>query len=101
MIPTFDRHITVIIFNMLTKFLDMLYANSCAKVIGMSSDGERTMTGRLGSLVTFIVACTENNVLRIWCLLHQINIVVKSAAENINVDMWVKFAYMFLILLCA
>jgi hypothetical protein len=60
----------VIIFNMLTKFLDALYANWRAKLIGMSSDGERMMIGRLGGLVTLIVVCIENNVLRIWCPLH-------------------------------
>jgi hypothetical protein len=97
----FDRHTTVIIFNMLTKFLDALYVNWRAKLISMSSNGERTMTGHLGGLVTLIVACAENNVLCIWCSSHQIDIVFKSAIEDINVDMWVKFAYMFLVLLRA
>jgi hypothetical protein len=67
----------------------------------MSSDDERTMIGRLGVLVTLIVACADNNVLRIWCSSHQIDIVVKSTAEDINTGMWVKFAYMFSVLLRA
>jgi hypothetical protein len=49
-IPMFDRHTAVIIFNMLTKFLDMLYANWRTKLIDMSSDIKRTMINRLGGL---------------------------------------------------
>jgi hypothetical protein len=100
-IPMFDQHIAVIIFNMLTKFLDTLYANWRAKLIGMSLNSETTMISHLGGLVTLIVACAENNVLCIWCPLHQIDIVVKSATEDINVIMWVKFTYMFSVLLRA
>jgi hypothetical protein len=66
----------------------------------MSSDDERTMTSRLGGLVTLIVVCAENNVLCIWCPPHQIDIIVKSIAEDINDDMWLKFTYMFSVLMC-
>ncbi len=52
------------------------------KLISMSSDGERTMIGHLRGLVTLIVACAENNMLRIWCPPHQIDIVVKSTTET-------------------
>ncbi|RQM20482.1 hypothetical protein B5M09_013883, partial [Aphanomyces astaci] len=64
-IPMFDRHTAEIIFNMLVKFLDALYPPWRTKLIGMSSDGESTMTGRHRGLVTRIVATAENPVLRI------------------------------------
>jgi hypothetical protein len=55
-IPMFERHTAMNMFNMLVKFRDALYHPWRAKLIGTSSDGENTMTGRHGELVTRIVA---------------------------------------------
>jgi hypothetical protein len=59
----------------------------------MSSDGENTMTGRYAGLVTRMVACAENPVLRIWCPPHQIDLVVKSSSNGIAGGTWVAFAW--------
>jgi hypothetical protein len=64
-ISMFDCHMAGNIFNMLVKFLDTLYGKWRAKLIGMSSDGENTMTGHYTGLVTRMIACAENPVLRI------------------------------------
>ncbi|CAK9214612.1 unnamed protein product [Sphagnum troendelagicum] len=50
----------------------------------MSSDNENTMIGRHTGLVTRMIACAKNPVLRIWCALHQIDLVVKSAADQVG-----------------
>jgi hypothetical protein len=100
-IPIFDRHTTGNIFNMLVKFLDTLYGKWRAKLIGMSSDGENTMTGRHTGLVTRMIACAENPVLRIWCALHQIDLVVKSAVEELAGGEFHKFTWSFSIFLRA
>jgi len=94
-IPMFDRHTAEIIYNMLVKFLDALYPPWRAKLIGMSSDGENTMTGRHRGLVTRMVAAAENPVLRIWCAPHQIDLVVKQAAESVADGAWIKFTWSF------
>ncbi len=91
-IPMFDRHMAGNIFNMLVKFLNTMYGKWHAKLIGMSSDGENTMTGRHTGLVTRMIACTENPVLRIWCALHQIDLVIKSVAEELAGGEWIMFA---------
>jgi hypothetical protein len=91
-IPMFDRHTAGNIFNMLVKFLDALYGKWRGKLIGMSSDGENTMTGRHTGLITHMIACAENPVLRIWCALHQIDLVVKSVAEELPGSKWIMFA---------
>jgi len=69
-IPMFDRHTAGNIFNMLVKFFNTLYSKWRAKLIGMSSDNENTMTCHHTSLVTHMIACAKNPVLRIWCALH-------------------------------
>jgi hypothetical protein len=100
-IPMFDSHTAENIFNMLVKFLDALYEPWRAKLIGMSSDGENTMTGRHRGLVTRMVATAENPVLRIWCAPHQIDLVVKLAAECVTDGTWINFAWSFSVFLRA
>jgi hypothetical protein len=59
------------------------------------------MTGRHAGVVTRLVACADNNVLRIWCTPHQINIIVKAAIEAIDNGVWVKQVYTFSVFLRA
>ncbi|CAM6071463.1 unnamed protein product [Sphagnum tenellum] len=97
----FDCHTAVNIFNMLVKFFDPLYDKWRAKLIGMSSNGKNTMTGRHTGVVTCMITCVENPVLRIWCALHQIDLVVKSAIEELAGSKWIMFAWSFSIFLRA
>jgi hypothetical protein len=53
------------------------------------------MIGRHVSLVTRIAQRAEFNVLRVWCALHQIDIIVKSSAEGIDGGAYVKDVYSF------
>jgi hypothetical protein len=96
----FERHSALNILNMITKFMDVFYIKWHAKLIDMWSDGKNTMTGRHVGVVTRIVTCVENEVLRIWCTSHQIDIIVKAATKGINNDIWVKFAYKYFVYLC-
>jgi hypothetical protein len=100
-IPMFDCHTADNIFNMLVKFCDALYGKWRAKLIGMSSDDENMMIGCHIDLVTRMIACAENLVLHIWCALHQIDLVVKSATEELADDEWIIFAWSFSIFLRA
>ncbi len=83
-LPMFERHSAMNIFNLITKFMDAFYSKWRSKLIGVSTDGENTMTGHHASGVTRLAACAANNVLRIWCTPHQINIVIKAAVEAID-----------------
>ncbi len=100
-IPMFDRHTADNIFNMLVKFLDALYGKWRTKLINMSFDSENTMTGRHTDLVTRMITCTENLVLRISCALHQIDLVIKSTTEELAGGEWIMFAWSFSIFLRA
>ncbi len=99
--PMFKHHSVVNIFNLIAKFMDALYIKWCAKLIGVSTDGKNTMTGRHVGVVTRLVDCADNDVLRIWCTPHQIDIVVKAATEDIDNSVWVKQAYTFSVYLRA
>ncbi len=80
----FERHSAINIFNLIAKFMDTLYIKWCAKLIDMWTDGENIMTGRHVGVVTRLVDFADNNVLRIWCTPHQIDIMVKAATEGID-----------------
>ncbi|CAK9873717.1 unnamed protein product [Sphagnum jensenii] len=100
-LPMFERHSDMNIFNLITKFMDALYSKWRSKMIGVLTDGENTMIGRHVGVVTRLVACADNNVLRIWCTSHQINTVVKAAVEAIDNGVWVKQVYTFSVFLRA
>jgi hypothetical protein len=88
--PMSKRHSTINIFNLIAKFMDALYIKWRAKLIGVSTDSENTMTGRHVGVITRLVDCADNDMLCIWCAPHQIDIVVKAAAKGINNSIWVK-----------
>jgi hypothetical protein len=58
------------IFNMIAKFMDVLYIKWRTKLIRMSLDGKNTMIGHHAGVIIRIVACVENEVLHIWCAPH-------------------------------
>ncbi len=97
----FQRHFVLNIFNLIAKFMDALYIKWHAKLISVSTDGENTMMGRHVGVVTRLVDCTDNDVLHIWCAPHQIDIMVKAAAEGIDNGVWVKQTYTFSVYLRA
>jgi hypothetical protein len=100
-LPMFERHSAMNIFNLITKFMDAMYSKWRSKLIGVSMDGKNTMTGRHAGVVTRLIACADNNVLRIWCAPHQIDIVVKAVVEAIDNGVWVKQVYTFSVFLRA
>ncbi|KAE9339884.1 hypothetical protein PF008_g11365 [Phytophthora fragariae] len=77
-IPMFDRHTAVVQVRLIVRVLDILSANWRDKLIGISSDGENTMTGRHGGVVTLLEKETTHSVLRVWCAAHQMDLVMKA-----------------------
>jgi len=100
-LPTFERHTSQNLFEMIVKFMDALFPEWRSKLIGVASDGENVMTGRHAGVVTRIAACATHRILRVWCAPHQIDIVVKSTAEDITGGEWVQKVYSLSIFLRA
>ncbi len=51
-LPMFDRHTGKVMFDMVSKFLTVLYLDWTICLIGLASDGTRNMTGRVAGVVT-------------------------------------------------
>ncbi|CAK9193354.1 unnamed protein product [Sphagnum jensenii] len=67
------------------------------KVISISSDGKNTMTGRHAGVVTLLENECSNLVLRIWCIPHQLDIVVKNATHGVLDKAFYKVAHAFFV----
>jgi hypothetical protein len=100
--PMFKRHLAKNVFNLIAKFMDALYNNKWrAKLVGMLTDSENTMTGHHAGIVTRFITYADNYMLRILCPPHQIDIVVKATSEGVDNCVWCKKAYTFSVYLRA
>ena len=66
-------------FSVLERFFDAVFTESWrSQCISISSDGARNMTGRVQGLVTRISNECSPGLIRIWCGLHQLDLVMQS-----------------------
>jgi hypothetical protein len=82
-IPMFERHTAENIFNLIVRFLDALNGATMiwrAKLMSVSTDGKNRMTRCHRGVVIRLEQAAEFLVLRIWCVPHQIDIVIKNVA---------------------
>ncbi|KAH6565440.1 hypothetical protein BASA60_009940 [Batrachochytrium salamandrivorans] len=80
------------LIKVLLDFLSPIWRD---KVISISSDGENTMTGRHGGVVTFLEQECLNLVFRIWCVPLQLKIVVKNATHGMLDKSFYKTTHAF------
>lgn len=83
-IPMFDRHTAVNRVNLITKVMDVINSGWRDKLIRLSSDGENTMTGCRGGVITLLEQQVTNDILRVWCPAHQMDLVMKAAFARID-----------------
>lgn len=95
LVPFFERHTAINYVKLMTTLLDCMYSSWRDKTISISSDGENTMTGRHGGVVTLLEKECSNPVLRIWCVPHQLDIVVKNATKGVLDGAFYKIAHAF------
>ncbi|CAM6079952.1 unnamed protein product [Sphagnum tenellum] len=58
-------------------------------------DSENTMTGWKGGFVTLMDNESANEVLRIWCLAHQMDVVIQDATVMISDGAFTKMTHSF------
>jgi hypothetical protein len=65
------------------------------KLISIASDGENTMTGRTGGVESLIERQCTSPVLHVWCVPHQLDLVVKTATVGADDGEFYKAAHVF------
>ena len=83
-LPIRDRKTSQNLFDMASTALDAVVPKWRAKLIAISTDGEPAMTGRLNGLATlFQRAVDGDDMIRIWCGLHQLDLIVQAAYRKL------------------
>jgi hypothetical protein len=89
-LPVRDRKTAQNLFDLVSAALDAVIPGWRQKLIGISTDGDNTMTGRLNGLVTlFQRAVDGDDLFRIWCALHQLDLVVQAAYQKLHNETFV------------
>jgi hypothetical protein len=91
----YGRHTAVNILVLIVKILDVLFSMWRDKLISVSSDGENTMTGHHGGLVTLLEKEVTNNILHVWCAPHQMDIVIKKVMKAMMDGLFYTIAHAF------
>ena len=83
-IPMFEHHTGENMFLLVCRTLDVLCPQWRAQIIGMGSDGASSMTGHLQGVVTRLARESLNTKFyRVWCGLHQLDLVLKHAYSDL------------------
>jgi hypothetical protein len=93
LVQFFQRHTAVNYVTMINIVMNVLCPTWNDKLICIASDGENTMTGRTGGVVTLLERQCTNPVLRVWCVPHQLDLVVKTATVGVDDGEFYKAAH--------
>ena len=85
-IPMFSRHTGEEIFVHAAKALDVICPNWRDILVSVSTDGERKMTGRVQGVGTRFEQASKTGFFRLWCGLHQLDIVLQAFFKAIMND---------------
>ncbi len=81
-LPFAGRHTGLATFEMFEKLFDVVYPLWKDKLISCFTDGATNMTWRLSGVVTRIQNVVKPNFMRVWCLLHQIDIIMQKVYKR-------------------
>jgi hypothetical protein len=83
-IPIYESHTGLKMFQLVCEFFDIICPTWRTKLISMGSDGASSMTGKHQGVVTRIEQEVNHQMYRIWCGLHQLDLVMKHAYRDLK-----------------
>jgi hypothetical protein len=78
------------IVTLISKLLDTLFVPWKDKLFSVSSDGENTMIGRHFGVQTLLAHQATNSILRIVCVPHQCDLVIKKVTKEMDDENFTK-----------
>lgn len=84
-LPMTERHTGSAMYSILSSMLNVICAEWRDKLLGVSTDGARNMTGRNAGLVTRMAASLSppNELIRVWCGAHQLDLVMEHILNTV------------------
>jgi hypothetical protein len=95
LVPFFQRHTAVNYVRVIKTVMNVLCPTWNDKLIAIASDGENIMTCLTGGVATLLERQCTNHVLRVWCVPHELDLVVKTATVGVDDDEFHKAAHTF------
>jgi hypothetical protein len=92
-VPMLERHTAENIFLLLARLLSAVCSPWKQKLLAVCTDGEPTMTGVRSGLVARMEKEAVFPILRVWCVPHQIDLVLKRTTGEVAEGVWVDFVY--------
>ena len=99
-VPFYDRHTALNIAAMIQCILNSLLPNWQYTIIAFSTNSENTMIGWHSSVVTWIDKEANFNLMQIWGIPHQVDLLVKEASHSMHEGSFYKTLHDFSIHLC-
>ena len=82
-IPMFERHTGELMLKLITDFFDVVCPLWRAKLVSVSTDGASSMTGSSQGVVTRLEKKAQHKMYRVWCGIHQLDLVMKHAYRDV------------------
>jgi hypothetical protein len=86
-IPLRDAHTGIVMANSIERVMRTLRGVSWkTKLVGIATDGAHDMTGRIKGAVTRLSQGTLRVFYRVWCVSHQLDVVIQGVGSNLCGD---------------
>ncbi len=95
LVPFFERHLAVNYVKLIKTMLDTLCHYWHSKLISISFNKDNMMTGRHRGVVTLLKKECNNPMFQIWCVPHQLDIVINNATEDVLDQAFYKVAHAY------
>jgi hypothetical protein len=87
-IPMHESHTGEAMYDTMSKCMAALSDSWLKRVIGISTDGARNMTGRFQGLATRLQRNALPGLTRVWCANHQLDILMQAFYKSVMSEEW-------------
>jgi len=99
-IPMTEKHTGEYMFLLISALLDAISSNWRSKLIACSTDGASNNLGNVRGVMTRLANVCLPGFHRIWCGIHQLDLIVKKAIKSLMNDSFIKELTNFTNFLC-
>lgn len=83
-VPDVERHMAEVIFDTVVQALSVLYPTWLDTTIGILTDCNRKITAPVSSVAAQFENVAKGRFIRLWCGVHQIDIVLQSTYTKLS-----------------
>ncbi|KAG6946470.1 hypothetical protein JG688_00016025, partial [Phytophthora aleatoria] len=89
-LPLVENKTAGTLFDLCERVLGSIDENWGSKLLSVGTDGEPTMTGHISGLQTRLEEAVRYPIIRVWCGLHQLDLVAHEEYRRLSDDRFVS-----------